>query len=156
MLTVLYLFIYTCIPYKTGIVYPSRTACLTLWEHIGLTYATIWISALFCFCLVRAIFLALCCVVYLLVFVLYLVFYVVDVSGLSIQHCPFSCLYRLFTMSLDCPFSIAPSDFFNVYIHLRTLHIPDNPKISKITKLTSSLSFIIFGSVFSFITLHVQ
>ena len=42
--------------------------------------------------------------------------FIYSVSGLSILDCPFSCLYCLFTMSLDFPFLIAPSGFSNVYL----------------------------------------
>ena len=42
--------------------------------------------------------------------------YVVRFSGLSIFDCPFGILWRLFTVSLDCLFLIAPSVFSNVYL----------------------------------------
>ena len=43
--------------------------------------------------------------------------FIYNVSGwVSILDCPFSCLYCLFTMSLDCPFLIAPSGFSNIYL----------------------------------------
>ena len=89
-------------------VYPSRAAWLTLREHIGLTFATIWIFVWFALHI-------------------FLVFYVVYFICLSL----FCILCSMLLVSLDCPLCIARSVFFNVYMHLRTFHIPDNLKISK-------------------------